>query len=303
MEDTDQLVSVWAYTRIVRKTGSAPASPNDGVLVVESSVRNQYQNTAYVDSGLTNDTTYYYGAYAYNKDGVASEGAFTSAVPKAGTAVSALAVGTLVKIKENGSPVEYMVVHQGLPSSMYDESCNGCWLLRKDIAENMAWNGDSNDYGNSGLQAYLNGAWTSRYEAGILSQIRQIKIPYVVGKGTSGSIGSGAKGLSCKIFLLCTYEVGWTNSDITRTPRIGAKLAYFESGTQNSANSKRVASGGTAGIWWLRTPNTGGIDNGFVVTGTGAWATLSVGNSYGLRPACILPSDALVDENLNVIPA
>ena len=76
-EEGDQLVSEWDYTRIIRKTGSAPTGPNDGVLVVESSVRDQYASTGYVDSGLTNGTTYYYGAYAYNKDGVASEGAVT----------------------------------------------------------------------------------------------------------------------------------------------------------------------------------------------------------------------------------
>ena len=77
-EEGDQLVSEWAYTRIIRKTGSAPTGPNDGVLVVESSVRDQYSTTGYVDDDLTNGTTYYYGAYAYNKDGVASEGAMVS---------------------------------------------------------------------------------------------------------------------------------------------------------------------------------------------------------------------------------
>lgn len=82
-ETGDQLVSEWDHTILVRKTGSQPAGPNDGTVVVSSSVRNQYQSTAYVDSGLTNDTTYYYGAYAYNKDGVASEGAFVSATPEA----------------------------------------------------------------------------------------------------------------------------------------------------------------------------------------------------------------------------
>lgn len=81
-EEGDQLVSEWAYTRIIRKTGSAPTGPNDGVLVVESSGRDQYASTGYVDSGLTNGTTYYYGAYAYNKDGVASEGATVSAEPR-----------------------------------------------------------------------------------------------------------------------------------------------------------------------------------------------------------------------------
>ena len=74
MEDTDQLVSTWAYTRIVRKIGSAPTGPNDGTIVLESAVRDQYKETPFIDSGLTNGLNYYYGAYAYNTDGVPSEG-------------------------------------------------------------------------------------------------------------------------------------------------------------------------------------------------------------------------------------
>lgn len=77
-QDPDQLVSKWAYTRIVRKVGSQPTGPNDGVAVVSSEVRNAYQTEPFVDTGLENDTTYYYGAFAYNEDGVVSEGAFTS---------------------------------------------------------------------------------------------------------------------------------------------------------------------------------------------------------------------------------
>lgn len=82
-ESGDQLVSEWSHTVLVRKTGSQPTGPNDGTVVVSSSVRNQYQTTAYVDSGLTNDTLYYYGVFSYNKDGVASAGAFVSATPEA----------------------------------------------------------------------------------------------------------------------------------------------------------------------------------------------------------------------------
>ena len=307
MEDTDQLVSVWAYTRIVRKTGSAPASPNDGVLVVESSVRNQYQNTAYVDSGLTNDTTYYYGVFAINEDGVESEGAFENATPIAGTAVSTLAVGTLVKIKEYGSPVEYMVVHQGLPSSMYDESCDGSWVVRKDIAENRVWDSTNNDYANSDIQAYLNGAWTSRYETGILSQIKQVKIPYVNGVGTTGSVASGANGLSCKFFLLGSREVGIIEGDnLLETPADGAKLAYFDNGDQGDgvADSKRVANyNGTASAWWNRSPRQDVTNVVYCIMKAGYHGSWISNMSGGLRPACILPSTALVDETLNVIPA
>ena len=82
-QDPDQLVSKWAYTRIVRKVGSQPSGPNDGTTVLESAVRNQYQTEPFVDTGLQNEVTYYYGAFAYNEDGVVSEGAFASADPKA----------------------------------------------------------------------------------------------------------------------------------------------------------------------------------------------------------------------------
>lgn len=301
-ETGDQLVSEWDHTVLVRKTGSQPAGPNDGTVVVSSSVRNQYQSTAYVDSGLTNDTTYYYGVFAYNKDGVASAGAFTNATPKAGTPVSSLAVGTLIKINENGAPVEYMVVNQGIPSSMYDTSCDGCWVLRKDIAESRAWDSSNNDYKNSDIQAYLNGSWLSRYSAGVLSQIKQVKIPYVNGTGSGGSVASGATGLSCKIFLLSGYELGWTTSGNLPFPRDGAKLSYFSSGTSSSANNKRIANyNGSATHWWLRSPGTGSTDLVWRVNSNGNCGHWYYSDTYGVRPALVLPSTAHVDQDLNLI--
>ena len=298
----DQLVSEWDHTVLVRKTGSQPAGPNDGTVVVSSSVRNQYQSTPYTDTGLTNDTTYYYGVFAYNKDGVASEGAFVNATPKAGTPVSSLAVGTLIKINENGAPVEYMVVNQGLPSSMYDASCDGCWVLRKDIAENRAWDSSDNDYKNSDIQAYLNGSWVSRYSAGVLSQIKQVKIPYVKGTGSGGSVASGANGLSCKIFLLSGYEVGFSTSDNSHFPRDGAKLSYFSSGTGSAANNKRIANyNGRAFDWWTRSPlpdDTHYVRN---VLSDGDFRNGYCSNTFGVRPALVLPSTALVDQDLNLI--
>lgn len=298
----DQLVSEWDHTVLVRKTGSQPAGPNDGTVVVSSSVRNQYQSTGYTDTGLTNDTTYYYGVFAYNKDGVASEGAFVTATPMAGTPVSSLAVGTLIKINENGAPVEYLIVNQGLPSSMYDASCDGCWVLRKDIAENRAWDSSDNNYKNSDIQAYLNGSWLSRYSAGVLSQIKQVKIPYVNGTGSGGSVASGANGLRCKIFLLSGYEVGFSTSDGSHFPRDGAKLSYFSSGTGSAANNKRIANyNGSASRWLLRSPVTNYTNYVWGVLSDGRCRDWDYSIAYGVRPVLILPSTALVDANLALI--
>lgn len=301
-QDPDQLVSVWEYTQIIRKTGSPPTGPHDGELVVSSSVRDQYATTGFVDTGLVNGTLYYYAAYAYNTDGVASAGAFVNATPKAGTPVSSLAVGTLIKINENGAPVEYMVVNQGLPSAMYDTSCDGCWVLRKDIAENRAWDSSNSDYKNSDIQAYLNGSWLSRYSAGVLSQIKQVKIPYQNGTGSGGSVASGANGLSCKIFLLGGYELGWTTSDYSEFPRDGAKLSHFSSGTGSAANNKRIANyNGSAAIWYLRSPNTDDTRDVWAVSSSGRYGAFYYDGSFGVRPALVLPSTALVDQDLNLI--
>lgn len=80
MEDTDQLVSVWSYTKIVRKEGSQPTSPSDGVTVCTNTTRNQYQSTIFEDTSVTNGVTYYYAAYAYNTAGTYSDGAFSDGI-------------------------------------------------------------------------------------------------------------------------------------------------------------------------------------------------------------------------------
>ena len=138
-------------------------------------------------------------------------------------------MGQEVLLNENGVLVNYLVVHQGLPSDLYNASCEGTWLLRKDIAENRVWDsGNSNVLEASDIQAYLNGDWLAKYDAGVQSAIKQIKLPYRKNGGSGGTDQSGANGLSCKIFLLSGYEVGFTTSDNPYFPVDGAKLSYFE---------------------------------------------------------------------------
>ena len=59
----------------------------------------------------------------------------------ASVALGTKAVGSIVKLKESGVAVNYIVVHpdgQAL-QVLHDESCNGTWLLRQDVAENRVW--------------------------------------------------------------------------------------------------------------------------------------------------------------------
>ncbi|MEQ6856060.1 hypothetical protein AAHH17_16390 [Lysinibacillus capsici] len=63
-------LSRWAGTKIMRKTNGYPENENDGVLVVSSTVRNQYYETPFVDTNVQNGTTYYYAAFPYTENDV-----------------------------------------------------------------------------------------------------------------------------------------------------------------------------------------------------------------------------------------
>jgi len=66
---TDPTTAGWAGTLLLRKTGSYPVDQNDGTVVVNSTVSDQYATTGYVDSGLTNGTQYFYQLFPYNTSG------------------------------------------------------------------------------------------------------------------------------------------------------------------------------------------------------------------------------------------
>ena len=301
-QNPQQLVSVWDHTIVVRKVGSQPANPNDGIIVTSSGVRDQYLSTGYTDTELINDTNYRYGVFAYNTAGVASDGIFVSATPVLGSPLGNLAVGTVVKAPINGNTTEFIVVHQGRPSSMYDSSCNGTWLLLKNIYTERTWDSSNNDYKNSDIHSYLNGTFLNLFDDSIKNTIKQVKIPYQNGTGSGGSVASGANGLSCKIFLLSGYEVGFSTSDNSYFPRDGAKLSYFSSGTGNAANNKCIANyNGSATIWWLRSPITNDTDSVWYVNSDGDCNYWYYFNTFGVRPALVLPSDILVDDELNIL--
>ena len=213
--------------------------------------------------------------------------------------LSTKAVGSTVKLKVNGTAKEFIVVHQGKPSSLYDDSCNGTWLLMKDIYENRVWqSGNINKYESSDIHTYLNNTFLNLFESNIRDAIKQVKIPYRKNGGSGGTDQSGANGLSAKIFLLSGYEVGWTTSDYSYFPVDGAKLSYFESGTGTSANNKRIANlNGSAASWWLRSPHTGYTNVVWLVNSDGNYSYSYASNSYGIRPALILPSTLLVSDD------
>ena len=217
------------------------------------------------------------------------------------TKLGSMSVGSTVKLKLGGTARDFLVVHQGLPSSMYDSSCNGTWLLLKDIYTTRTWDSSNNDYKNSDIHSYLNGTFLNLFDNDIKNAIKQVKIPYQNGTGSGGSVASGANGLSCKIFLLSGYELGWTTSDNSYFPRDGAKLSYFSSGTGSAANNKRIAKyNGSAAGWWLRSPLTSSTGSVRHVNSNGSYDHWGCSSTYGVRPALVLDSSLSVSDDGSV---
>lgn len=216
--------------------------------------------------------------------------------------LSSKAIGSTIKLKVNGSAKDFIVVHQGKPSSVYDDSCDGTWVLLKDIYTTSTFSSNNNSYKDSNIHSYLNSTFYNLLDSDIRAAIKQVKIPYQNGTGNDGSLATGANGLSTKVFLLSGYEVGWTTSDYITFPRDGAKLDYFGSGS--GGNSKRVAyNGSSAAVWWLRSPcvNNGNNNDVWHVHADGSSHGYWYSSSYGVRPALILPSTLLVSDDGTVL--
>ena len=213
-------------------------------------------------------------------------------------------VGTILHLKENGVYQDYLVVHQGLPSSMYDSSCNGTWMLRQDIIQEIEWStARTNVLETSTILLWMTGTMFSMYDADIKPYIRQAKIPYRK-NGGSGADQSGSNGLSCKVFPLSASEVGDNSIGVVD----GAKLSYFNLGTDSAANSKRIARyNGFASQWWLRTPLSGSLNSGstnraYSVDSNGSTRLAPyVDTTVGARPALVLDPDLIVDDNNNIL--
>lgn len=224
-------------------------------------------------------------------------------VPMTGILASDIAVGSSVYLMENGVAAEYLVVNQGKPSgsSLYDDSCDGLWLLRKDLYGSRKWHSsDRNNYEDSTIHSYLNRTFLGLFDSDIQAVVKQVKIPYVYGTGSGGFVASGANGLSAKIFLLSGYEVGWTQSTNSYFPIDGACLSYF-SGTA-ATDSKRIGYlNGTLSVWWLRSPYTVNTGSAWYVNANGGYGSINCSNLYDIRPALVLPSTAVFDKETLIL--
>lgn len=172
---------------------------------------------------------------------------------KAGT-LGAKNIGDIVKIKENGVDTNFIVVQKGLPSDMYDSSCDGVWIWRTDaltipgtVIRGLNSNNQA-DFENSETLEKLNNQYLNIIDENVREVIKEVKIPFKKGVGTDASqpVKSGADGLPCKVFLLSAAELGCTDAnliidgvELDYTPLVkdvGSAIRYLRTPTRLYSN-------------------------------------------------------------------
>ena len=204
-----------------------------------------------------------------------------------------MAVGSIVKLNENGSPVEFIVVQQGRPKfgnySLAFE--NVTWILRKDIHSKRKTRDDgSTGYDVSTIYPWLSNdtdGYLGLLDKNIQDVIPTVKIPYRPGNNES-AVKEGENGLSCKVFLLSASEYGGSYYNMIEE---GAALEYFEN--SNDDPSKRISYfNGEATDYYTRTP--GSTQRAFGVGTTGSIGEFYSYTEEGIRPAFTLPQTLYV---------
>lgn len=234
-------------------------------------------------------------AYAGNQRGVAE------LWYQAGKPIGDLLVGSVVYFSVGGVRTPWIVIQNGVPNIMYEGDRTGTWLLMKDIYKKNVWDKTGyNNYGESTIHTYLNGEFLDLLDPKVKAAVKQMKIPYRKGQGTSTTVTSGANGLAAKIFLLSATETSFNFSGMPVNE--GIELSYFRGCSDSGTDAKRVANAdGSPAVWWLRSPQCNSFGKALSVHTNGTYAGNSVGVSYGIRPALVLARTALVDDQGNVL--
>ena len=207
------------------------------------------------------------------------------APPSLGKKLSDYAEGDIIKIPENGTPVDFYVAKHDYESSL--NGSGGTLVVRKDCYGGRVWdNGNVNAYASSDLDSWFNSTYKNMLDADIRSLIGTTKIRY-----TPGNRNNTVDTLERAIFALSLTELGESDT-----------YANVEGSALPIASTLKIGSyNGSATTQWTRSPCTDGRSTAWMVDYDGYIYYDFCYYSNGSRPAFTLPSTAKFDPDTNII--
>ena len=193
---------------------------------------------------------------------------FSSGIP-----LSTVALGDILMLNENGSPVPFYVCKHD-----YESGFNGAGrtlVVRKDCYDMRAFSDGTNDYTSSQLGSWLNSAYLNLLTNAMKKMV-----------GTTKLYSKQAV-LERSVFQLSLTELGKSNSN-----------AYTEGAALSIAAKLWIAyrNGGTVNQW-TRTGHVRFNGSAFILAGDGNAGWIPCVQSAGSRPAFTLPAAAAVIAN------
>lgn len=186
--------------------------------------------------------------------------------------------GSIIKLKENGTLVDFYVAKHD-----YESGLNGpgrTLVVRKDCYDNRVWdNGNVNAYASSDLDSWFNSTYKNMLDADIRSLIGTTKIRYTPGNG-NWTVGT----LERAVFALSATELGrsasWFNVEGSALPIASTLQVAHLNGSTNTQ--------------WTRSPSTYNTNVAVYLSTGGNVVSGSCGSTIGSRPAFTLPSSLYV---------
>ncbi|MDR2531450.1 MAG: DUF6273 domain-containing protein [Oscillospiraceae bacterium] len=226
--------------------------------------------------------------------------------------LSALPVGSVIRIRVQGGFHEFIIVHKGSPSVLYQGFESGAVvMLRNAQATGGVWGSygwyainRGNNYENSVMHNSLNSSYFNMLPEFVRNRIMQIRIPFRPGSGPGTNVNSGANGLQCRLFIPSFREVGGLSTIVV--PEDGTRFEYFPAVNEFIQEARRritqQPNNPSPQPWWLRTPGTWWeSDATHFVTFAGTISTQNPSETHAARVTFVLPDTVEVNENGEVI--
>ena len=194
------------------------------------------------------------------------------------------ATGSIIKLKENGTLVDFYVACHN-----YEQSLNGAGrtlVVRKDCYDTRAWHSSNvNAWASCSMRSWLNSTYKALLDADIQEAMGTTTYRYTPGNG-SWSVGTR----SDAVFLLSATELGksesWFNVEGSALP---------------IASTLQVAyRNGSATTQWTRSPGTLSTNYAIYLYSDGDVRYNLCTVTYGSRPAFTLPSSLYVSDDGSV---
>lgn len=189
--------------------------------------------------------------------------------------------GSIIKLKENGTLVDFYVAKHD-----YESGLNGAGrtlVVRKDTYDDRVWdNGNVNAYASSDLDSWFNSTYKNMLDADIRSLIGTTKIRYTPGNGNN-TVGT----LERAVFALSLTELGqshtYANTEGSALPIASTLRIAYRNGSPTTQWTRSPYSYDTNYAWWL-------YSDGYIY---GNYCY----DSSGSRPAFTLPSNLYVSDD------